>query len=91
MEAIINTLINKVVKFHHFLHRFCAGRRTGAAIMELNPAQELESVDQDPLFLVFLDLIKEYDNLDHDWILKTLEGYGTGPKMRGILEGLWVR
>ena len=91
MEAIIDTCINKAVKFHDFLHRFCAGRRTGTAIMELKLVQELASVDQDTLFLVFLDLRKEYDNLDHDQLLKTLEGYGAGPKMRGILEEFWVR
>ena len=34
------------------------------AIMELNLEQELASVDQDPLFLVFLDLRKAYESLD---------------------------
>ena len=65
MKALIYTSINNLVTLHDFLHGFCAGRVTGTAIMELNLAQELVSVDQDPLLLVLLDLIKSYDNLDH--------------------------
>ena len=34
--------------------------------MELKLAQELSSVDHDPLFLVFLDLWKAYDTADRD-------------------------
>ena len=32
--------------------------------MDQKLAQELSSVDQDPLFIVFLDLRNAYDNLD---------------------------
>ena len=46
-------------------------------------------MDQDPLLLVFLDLRKEYDNLDQVRLLKTLEGYGTGPKIRVMLAEFW--
>ena len=58
--------------------------------MELNLAQELSSMDQDSLLLVFLDLRKEYDNLDCGQLLKTLEGYGSRPKMRGIMAEFWA-
>ena len=51
----------------------------------------MESVYQYQLLLVFLDLRKDYDNLDHVRPLKTLEGYGTGSKMRVILAELWAR
>ena len=88
MDAIIDKRIKKVVTIHDVLHAFSVGRRTGKAIMELKLAQDLESVDQDPLFLVFLDLRRAYDNLFCGLILKTLEGCGVGPKMRGILEDL---
>ena len=36
------------------------------AIMELKLAQELASIDQDPIFLLFLDLRKAYDIVDRD-------------------------
>ena len=39
LEAIIYTRIKKVVTFHDVLHKFCASRGTGTAIMELKMAQ----------------------------------------------------
>ena len=49
------------------------------------------SLDQEPLLLMFLDLRKFYDNLDCGQLLKTLEGYGAGLKMWGILTDFWSR
>ena len=51
--------------------------------MVLKLAQELESVEQDTLFLVFLDLRKAYKKLEQGILLQTIEGYGAGPKLRG--------
>ena len=67
------------------------GRGKWTAIMKLNLAQELASVDQKPLFLVFLDLRKTYDNQYCGRLLKTLERYGAEPKMWGILAEFWAR
>ena len=36
--------------------------------------QEIASIDQSPLFLVFLDLRKAYDTMDQELLLITLEG-----------------
>ena len=91
IEAIIDTHIKKAVTFHYILHGFCSGRVMGTAIMDLNLAKYLACVYQDPLLLVFLYLRKLYDNLDQFRILHNLEGYGAGPKMRGILAELWER
>ena len=41
----------------------------------------MASVDQEPLLLVFLDLMRSYDNLDRGQLLKTFEGYGADPKI----------
>ena len=57
--------------------------------MELKLAHELTSIDQDPLFLFFVDLRKAYDTVDRDRLLITLEGYGTGPRMCRLLETFW--
>ena len=89
VEAIIDTRIKMVVKFHDVLNIFCASRGTGMAIMELKMAQELVSINQDPLFLVFLYLWKSYNTLDCVRLLQTFEGYGEVLKMRGILAELW--
>ena len=64
VETVIDYRIKTVVQFYDVLHGFCAVRGAGTAIMELKIAQELASVDQDPLFLVFLYLINSCNNLD---------------------------
>ena len=74
---------------HNVLHRFRAGRGVGSAIVELKLAQELASIYQDPLFLVLMVPGKVYDTVDQDRLLVTLEGYGEGPPMFGLLETLW--
>ena len=53
--------------------------------MELTLAQELESIGEDPLFLVFLDSWMYHDNLDRGLLLHTLEGCRSEPKMSGIM------
>ena len=89
MEAIIDTCINKAVTFHDVFHVFQAGRGMGTDIREMKLVQDLEGVDQDLVFLVFLDIRKVYDNLQHGRLLKTLEGYGAGPKIRDIMVEFW--
>ena len=79
---MIETCNNSVVQLHNVLHSFCAGRETGTDIMELKLPQELASVDQDPLLLVFLDLRKAYNNIYRGRLLQNLEDYGAGPKLR---------
>ena len=59
--------------------------------MELRLVQELESVDQDQLLLVFLDLRKAYSKLYRGRLPNTLEGYGAGLKLRGLLAEFWSR
>ena len=59
--------------------------------MEFKLDQEFESVDQDPLLLVLLDLRKVYINLDWGRLLQTIEGYGAGPKLQGLLTKFWLR
>ena len=68
---------------------FAQGGEGRTAIMELKLSQELKSVDQSPLFIVFLDLRKAYDNLYHWRLLQTIEGYRAGTKQWGLLAELW--
>ena len=55
-----------------------------------NETQEISRVEQYPIFLVFLDLIKAYDTVDRGRVIRTLEGYGAGPLMHELLVTLWV-
>ena len=91
IEAIFDTRINKAVTFHNILHRFREGRLTGTPVMDLKIAQELASMDQEPLFLLFLELQKAYDNLYGGCLLHILERNRAGQKMRDILEEFWAR
>ena len=86
VNSVIDTLIKTVLTFHDVIYGFCASRGTGMAIMEPKMVQELASIDQDPLFLAFLDLRKAYNTLEHGRLLQNVEGYGAGPNMRSLLE-----
>ena len=48
-------------------------------------------MDQDPLFLVLLDLRKAYKDLDRGRLKQKLAGYGMGPKIWGLLVEFWER
>ena len=54
IATTIDTRVKTVVKFHYFLHVFCANRVTGTATVELKMYQELSIIDQDPLLLLFM-------------------------------------
>ena len=68
-EAVIVMIIKAAVEFHDVLHRFLTGRGTGTLILEIKLVQELESVEQLPLFVVLLELSEEYDNIDRRCLL----------------------
>ena len=91
VEAITNTCLKKCITFHDVLHGLYTGRVTGEAILYLKISQELAIIYQYPLFLVSLNLLIAYETLDHGRILTTLEGYGAGPNMCGILAEFWER
>ena len=86
VEALIDTRLRASLQFHYFLPGFRYVRGTGTAIMELKLAQELSSVDHKLLLLGFTDLCKSYDTMDRDRLIQTLEVYGVGPRMCGLLE-----
>ena len=58
VAAIIDTLLKACINLHDVLHGFRAGRGKGTSTLELKLAQELAIIDQEPFFLVFLDLRK---------------------------------
>ena len=58
MEALIDNCLCASLYMHDFHHGFRSRIGTLTAIMELKLSQELASIDQYPLFLLFLDLCK---------------------------------
>ena len=57
--------------------------------MELKMSQEMAIIYQDALFLVLLEIRKACDTLDRGCLLQTMEGYGVGLKLRGIMVEFW--
>ena len=64
LEALVDTCLCASLQLYGVLHGFRDRRGTVTDIMELKLAQELYIIDQYPLFLVLLELIKAYDTVD---------------------------
>ena len=47
------------------------------------------SVDQAPLYQIYLDLRKAYDALDRGRCLEILAGYGVGPNLIRLQKKFW--
>jgi Reverse transcriptase (RNA-dependent DNA polymerase) len=89
LEAIVDTRVKAAVVFHDILQGFIHRRGTGTVILEAKLAQELASIKNEPLFVVFLDLRKAYDTVDRERSLHTFEEYGMGPRMLRLLRNYW--
>ena len=87
---MINIRLWASIQFHDDLNRICAGRGMGMTTMEINLAQELASINQDPLFFIFLDLSNSYDMVERSRLIRTLEGYGMGPQICNLCATFWA-
>ena len=85
MEAIIDTHLRASVCLHNVLHGFHTLRGTETVILDLKLAQKLTCIDQDPILLVFLDLCKVHNMVDHGPLLIALEVYSAGPHICRLL------
>ena len=56
--------ITASITFYKFLHIFRAGRGKGTATLEAKLIQQLASMREEVLYVIFLDLHKAYDALD---------------------------
>jgi hypothetical protein len=86
---IIHIRIQDAIQFHPALHGFQHSRGTGTCILEAKLQMQLASYLCQPLYQIFLDLLKAYDTLDHDRTLSVLEAYGAGPHICSIIHMVW--
>ena len=89
MAAILNRRFTSSITYHDALHGFRAGRGTGTATLESNLLQQIASIREEVLYVIFLDLTKAYNALDRSRCLEILEGYGVGPNARRLLKTYW--
>ena len=91
VAAIRNRHFTASITYHDDLHGFRAGRGTGTATLEAKLLQQLASLREEILYVIFLDLQKAYDALDRSRCLEILEGYGVSPKSRRLLTNFCRR
>ena len=53
--------------------------------------QQLASMREEVLYVIFLGLTKAYDALDRSRTLEILKGYGVGDRVRRLLATYWER
>ena len=86
MSAIINRRFTSSITYHDAPHGFRTGRGTGTATLEANLLQQLATMREEVLYVIFLDLTKAYYALDRSRCLEILEGYGVVPNARRLLK-----
>ena len=91
VAAILYLRLTTSITFHDFLHGFREGRGTGTSNLEAKLLQKLEALRDKVLYMIFQDLHNAYDALDMSRCLDILEGYGVGPRARGLLQTYWKR
>jgi hypothetical protein len=91
IASIINARLKVTINFHDTLHGFRAGRGTGTATIEAKLCQQMATIQQVPLFQIYLDLRKAYDALDRERCLEIVEAYGTGKRVVRLLKSYWSK
>ena len=64
VATIIDVRLTAAIPFHDSLHGFRPRRGTGTAIIEAKLFQQLATIQQVPVYEVFLALKKSYGTLD---------------------------
>ena len=91
VAVILNRRFTSSITFHDVLHGFRAGRGTGTATLEAKLIQQLSSIREEVLYVIFLDPTKAYDPLDRSRCLEILEDYDVVPSARRLLKTYWRR
>jgi hypothetical protein len=77
------------IEVHGALHGLRAKRGCNTGIMEAKLVQQLASVEQCPLYGIFIDLRKAYDAMDQERVVSILRDDGVGPKAMRLIIKFW--
>ena len=65
VAAILNHWLTSSITYNNFLHGFWAGRGTGTTTLEAKLIHQLAALTEEVLYMIFLDLHKEYNALNN--------------------------
>ena len=89
ISAIINMRLAKSINFCEAIHGFRKGRGCYTAIGETKLRIQEATSQYKTLYQIYLDLTKAYDSIDRAQVMKTLEIYKVGPRIRRYIEKVW--
>ena len=79
----------EAIDFVDEVHGFRRKRGTYTAIGERKLRMQRAVCESKPLYQIYLDLRKAYDSVDRGRIMKLLEKYKVGPKVRRYIDKVW--
>ena len=86
VSSVFNCWLASSITYHYFIHGFWADHGTGTATLKGKLLQQLAALRKEVLYMIFLDLYKDYDILDRSRCLEILERYNVGPQACRILR-----
>ena len=86
VTVILNHRLGTDITFQGVLHGFCTSRVMGANYLEAYLLQYLDSMREEVLYKIFLDLYKSYDDLDRFRFLDIIVVYSMGPRYIRLLQ-----
>ena len=89
--SVVYFRLKRGVILNNALHRFRAVQVMGTTTLEANLSQQIAGMAHEPLFQVFLDILKSYNSLDRGLCLEVLKGYGMGLNLARLLKSYWGR
>ena len=89
ISAIINMRLAKSINFCQAIHGFRRGRGCYTAIGETKLRIQEVTSNYKTLYQIYLDLTKAYDSIDRAQVIKILEIYKVGPRIRRYIGKIW--
>ena len=91
VAAILDIRLVASITLHNFLHGFCAGRGTGTGPLGDKLFQQLATLREEFMYMIFLDMHNAYEVLDRSRCLDIPENYAVVPQACRLLWTYWRR